>query len=93
MEGERLIWPATPVPVRLTVCGLPPALSEMLKVAERFPTAVGVNVTLIVQLPLGATVPLLTQLSVSPKSPGLAPVIAMLMLVKFEFPVLVNVTV
>ena len=66
MEGERLIWPATPMPVRLTACGLPPALSEMLKVAERVPMPAGVNVTLIMQVPFGATVPLLTQLSVSP---------------------------
>jgi hypothetical protein len=45
-----------PVPVRLTVCGLPAALSVMLSVAVRVPTAVGVNVTLMVQLDPAATV-------------------------------------
>jgi hypothetical protein len=53
--GVRLTAGAAPVPERLTVCGLPAALSEMLTVAARVPAAVGVNVTLIVQLPLAAT--------------------------------------
>jgi len=38
------------VPVRLTVCGLPVALSVMVTEAVRLPGAVGVNVTLMVQL-------------------------------------------
>src|SRR5260370_619056 len=37
------------VPVSGTVCGLPAALSMMVKVPMRVPAAVGVNVTLIVQ--------------------------------------------
>jgi hypothetical protein len=57
LAGERLIAAATPVPVRLTVCGLPAALSEMLTVAVRIPAAVGVNVTLIMQLLFAATEP------------------------------------
>ena len=36
---------ATAVPVRATCCGLPAALSVMLKVAVRVPAAVGANVT------------------------------------------------
>jgi hypothetical protein len=53
---ERLaVADAVPVPVRLTVCGLPAALSEMLTNAVRVPVAVGLNVTLIVQLPPAAT--------------------------------------
>jgi len=39
------------VPVRLAVCGLPAALSVMLTEAVRGPGALGVYVTLIVQLP------------------------------------------
>jgi hypothetical protein len=38
------------VPVRLAVCGLPGALSDTLSDPVLVPTAVGVNVTLIVQL-------------------------------------------
>ena len=44
-----------PVPVKLTVCGLPLASSRMLTAAVRLPAAVGVNLTLIVQLPPAAT--------------------------------------
>src|SRR6266571_4339857 len=39
----------SPVPVRLTVCGLPLALSLTAIIAVRAPAAVGLNVTLIVQ--------------------------------------------
>ncbi len=41
---------ATPVPVRLTLCGLPAALSVIDTVPVRVPVAVGVKVTLMVQL-------------------------------------------
>lgn len=43
-----------PVPVSLTVCGLPLALSVMVMEPVRVPVAVGVNVTLIVQGAFGA---------------------------------------
>ena len=43
-----------PVPVRLTVCGLPGALSVIVTVPVRVPVAVGVKVTLMVQLALAA---------------------------------------
>ena len=43
---------ATPVPLRLTDCGLPGASSVIVTVAERKPEASGVNVTIIVQLEL-----------------------------------------
>ena len=47
---------AVPVPVRVTDCGLPGALSTILIDAVRLLVAVGVNVTLIVQVPpLAAT--------------------------------------
>ena len=45
-----------PVPVRFAICGLPYASSLMVSVPLRVPEAVGVNVTLIVQRELGASV-------------------------------------
>src|SRR5258708_9997162 len=56
-----------PVPVRLTDCGLPEALSVMLRVPVRLPDAVGVNVTLMVQFAPAATE--LPQVLVWAKSP------------------------
>jgi hypothetical protein len=91
LVGERLAAPAAvPVPVRLTVCGLPAALSETLTVAVRVPAAVGVKVTLIVQLLFAATE--LPQVFDSAKSPVLVPVMLMLVMLKLEFPVLLKVT-
>ena len=46
-----------PVPFSKTDCGLPVALSAILNVAARAPVAVGVNVTLIVQLAVAARLP------------------------------------
>lgn len=43
---------AVPTPVKLTVCGLPPALSVMVIEPLRVPVPVGVKVTFMVQLPL-----------------------------------------
>lgn len=42
---ETVARGALPVPVRLKVCGLPPALSEMLTMAVRLPVACGAKVT------------------------------------------------
>ena len=91
--GER---PATaaalaPVPVRLMICGLSLALSVMVNAALRLPAAVGVNVTLTVQLPPAATE--LPQVVVSGKSPALPPVTAKLVMPKAEFPLFVRVSV
>ena len=55
LVGERLTRAAVPVPERLTVCGLPLALSMMLTEAVRLPLAEGVKITLIVQWALAAT--------------------------------------
>ena len=55
LVGERPSTGPVPVPERLTVCGLPLALSETLSKAARLPLAEGVNVTLIVHLALGAS--------------------------------------
>lgn len=53
--GDRVtagLFGAVPTPVKLTVCGLPPALSVILIEPLRVPVAVGVNVTFMVQLAL-----------------------------------------
>lgn len=55
LVAVRLTEGPPPVPVRLTVCGLPAALSEISTTAVRVPVAVGVNDTLIVQVPPAAT--------------------------------------
>ena len=74
------------------MCGLPLALSEMLTEAMRFPMAEGVNDTMIVQLAPAASE--LPQLLVGgTKSLALAPVTAMLVMVKTALPVLLRVTV
>jgi hypothetical protein len=86
----RLTVGLVPVPVRLTVCGLPAALSETVSVAVRLPGAVGVNVTLMVQLPPAASE--LPQVVVSGKSPGLGPVTARLAMLKARLPLFVRVT-
>jgi hypothetical protein len=52
---DRLTTGSVPMPVRLTVCGLPLALSVMVIAPVRVPVAVGVNVTLMVQVPAAAT--------------------------------------
>ena len=65
-------------------------MSVMVREAVRAPTAVGVKVTVIVQLPLAATE--LAHVLVWAKSPGLAPVKPMLLMLRAVFPVLFTVT-
>jgi len=78
------------VPVRVTACGLPVALSATEIDAVRDPAATGVNVTLIVQFVAAARdVP---QLLVCVKSEGSNPATVMLVRVKVELPVLLKVT-
>ena len=77
---------AVPVPVRLAVCGLLVALSVTVNAALRVPVAVGVNVTLIVQLEPAATpVPQLFVCANGAAAP-------MLIMVRAEPPVLESVT-
>src|SRR5258708_10052931 len=64
-----------PIPVRPTFCGLPAALSVTLRAAVRVPLAVGLNVTLMLQLAPAANE--LPQGWVCAKSPPLIPAIAM----------------
>ncbi len=79
---------AMPVPARLTVCGLLVALSVTVMDPVYAPVAVGVDVTLMVQVPRAATVP--PQVFVSVK-PALATI---LVIAKAEAGLLfVNVTV
>src|SRR5437773_406151 len=82
---------AAPIPLSATFCGLPAALSLMLTAAVRVPLAVGLNVTLILQLAPAANE--LPQVWVCAKFPALVPVIAMLLMVKIAVPVFLSVTV
>ena len=55
LVGKKLALGATPVPVSATVCGLPVALSVTVIVPGWLPAAVGVKVTVMVQLAAAAT--------------------------------------
>jgi hypothetical protein len=95
-EGETLVTVGAglvtlPAPLRGTLCGLPLALSARVRVPDRVPTAVGVKVTLITQLPPAATGVLVLQV-VPLTATAKSPVTAMLVKVKDPVPVLVTVT-
>jgi len=74
LDGFMLIAGARPVPETSTFCGLPVALSVTVMFAERAPLTVGVNVTLIVQLPPAATAPERHVVELIAKSAAFAPV-------------------
>lgn len=79
-----------PVPVRGTVCGLPPPESLTETIALRAPVAVGPKVTEIVHdFPAATLVP---QVFVCVKSVGFVPVMVILVMLSAEVPVLVSVT-
>jgi hypothetical protein len=84
--GERLIPGALPVPVRAMVSGSPSALSVMVTAPLRVPAAVGVKVTLMVQLAPAVTLP--PQVLVWEKSP----LAVMLVMLRPALPVFVSVT-
>jgi len=88
--GEKLTTAAVPVPVRLTVCGLPAALSVIFTEAVRLPIPEGVKVTLAVQLAPGATE--LPHVLLREKSAALGPVTRTLVIFKVALPLLVKVT-
>src|SRR5207342_805460 len=68
----------TPVPLNAAVCGEPDALSVIARLADRAAAADGVNVTVIVHdAPPARLEP---HVLVFAKSPGFAPVIAMLLI-------------
>jgi hypothetical protein len=78
------------VPDRLTVCGLPLALSAMLSEAASVPTTEGVNITAIVQLaPAASGLPHVLD---SSKSLALVPVNVKLAILKAALPVLLKMT-
>jgi len=91
LVGDRVRTGWTAVPARLTVCGLPLALSVTPSDALRVPAAVGANVTLIVQPPPAVT--LLPQVFVWAKSPGFVPPMAMPDMLKEALPVFESVIV
>jgi hypothetical protein len=85
--GERLtVDAATPVPVRLTVWVAGLALSVMVTAPVRVPAAVGLKVTLRVQLAPAAT--LEPQVLVSEKSP----LAVMLVMLRAALPVFLSMT-
>jgi hypothetical protein len=87
LDGEATAMLASPVPVKLTVCGLPLALSVMVSVPlSGEPVVVGAKVTLIVQEPPAPTLP--PQLAVTLK----LALVAMLAMVSAALPVLLRVT-
>jgi len=83
---DRLTMGTVPVPFRLTMCGLPAASSVIVTAPVRIPVAVGVNLTLILQLdPAVSDEP---HVVVSEKSP----LTAMLVIFSAAVPVFFNVT-
>lgn len=95
VEADRPTVPMTPVPIKLTACGLPAvALSAMLTAAVRLPEAEGVKVTVTVQKELAVNVlGEIGQLLLWLKSPELVPVKVMLVTVNARLPVFVKVKV
>lgn len=79
-----------PLPLTVTDCGLPDALSVIRRLPLLVPVAVGLNVTLMVQVALIAREE--PQLLVCAKSPGFVPENAILEIVKAAVPVFFNVT-
>jgi hypothetical protein len=80
----------TPVPVKLTVWRLPPALSAMKSAALRAPAPVGLNITLMAQL--APAVSLLAQVFVWAKSAEFTPPRYRLEMLSKALPLLVSVT-
>jgi hypothetical protein len=89
-ETDAMGPPVVPVPVRVTICGVPDALSAIEIAAVRVPAAVGLNTAPMVQF--AAAISVVPQVFVWEKSPGFAPVIVMLEMDKVAFPVLNKVT-
>ena len=84
--GERLTTGAVPVPVRLTVWVAGLELSVTVTAPVLVPAAVGLKVTLMVQLPPVAT--LEPQVFVWEKSP----LVLMLVMLRVALPVFLSVT-
>src|ERR1019366_817546 len=76
----------SPVPDSATFCAPVPALSWSVSVALLAPSALGVNPTAIVHLPLGASPPTGQVETPGAKSPALAPLTLTLPMNKSAFP-------
>jgi len=89
--SEKFATEDVPVPVSVTVCGEPVALSATESVAVKLAADAGVKVTEIVQVEdIASEVPqLLLEIA---KSPGLAPPIVTLLIVRGALPVFESVT-
>ena len=61
LVADRVIDGATPVPIRETICGLPPALSLRFKLAFLVPLDVGEKLIDTVQFAPAASTPLAGQ--------------------------------
>ena len=81
---------AVPVPVSVTVCGDPVALSATESMAEKLAAEAGVNVTEIEQLAPAASE--LLQVLLCAKSPGFVPPRLTLLMVKAASPLFLRVT-
>src|SRR5579863_8609441 len=88
--GESWTIGAVPSPARLTVCGLPGALSVMVKVPVRLPEAVGTKLTSIVQLAPAASALVVEQLV--PGATLKSPLAAIAVMLSGAAPLLVSVT-
>ncbi len=86
-----VIWKSCPTPDRATLCGLPGALSVMVKVPERLPPPAGIKVMLMVQAaPVARLEP---QVLVSAKSAAFVPETTMPEIARLALPVLVSLMV
>lgn len=90
LAAEGVKAEVMPIPLSITICTPPAALSVMFTEAARFPAAEGVNVKLAVQLALGAIE--FPHVFVIEKSVALGPVLWMLAILKVAAPVLVTET-
>jgi hypothetical protein len=96
LEGESVLSAGTgltPVPVRLTVCGVFEALSAKFSEALRLPVADGLNVTLTLQVPLGVSVAPMQVSALVAKSRAFVPPSVTVEMLRSPVPVLVTVTV
>src|SRR2546422_626788 len=88
--GGVAIEKSVPIPVRAIACGAPGALSAMVMAPFRVPVAVGVKVTLMVQLAPAAT--LVPFLQVVPAAGAKSPLGSTLGMVSVTVPAFVSVT-
>jgi hypothetical protein len=91
VEGETLMPGAVPVPLSATLVGLPAPLCVIERLALLLPVDPGVNVTLIVQVALGARAAL--QVLLCANCALSVPVTDTPLTVRFAVPVFVIVTV